>query len=664
MLNKKVFFLFAILILNFVIGYGQEIYYQDIYKGGVSTFGTSSGISGTQGVFHSNFEVNIPTNSIIKKAFLIFSNVNYNTTDSALLKSSYENFQFSFNGENYSINLSQKVLKYLIGNTSIKNELIRTYALDVTQSLLPIQNSYNLEIPEQKIRNGSFMNCYYLIVYYTNPYLGTISTSLILNNQNLLSKTNIYDLNDLNPINYNKDIGFAIDSDILWDTTYDGSHIYVNGQSLGLIGGTDENDSLYTSAGVKGCFVYQDSLMGLSDDTADSLMGGSDGLAKINSYIAGNSFSFKLETQFSMNIFNNYIAFPLVYSTPCAPFPITVSADTTLCPGETVQLYASGGIKYEWASTALSPQSSGNPAPGLSCSDCASPTFSGDSSQVYTVRIWSTDSCSVVRPVRIGVRRPKNNVFIAAPSDCISPTGIISYNEDAATWNGIISWQLVNENGDTITSKQKSIKGLAHGTYYLTLTDTFGCKSAIDTLTILPNNNTVASFQATPLMGTAPFAVAINNSSVHANQFEWFINGVSQGSSLPQFQIDTSGYYTILLVASQNGICLDTVGELVYAKEGLLLTIPQLLTPNGDYKNDTWKITGIEKYPHNEVTVFNRWGNVVFHQKNYQNNWNGIPNVIAIGGKDKLPNGTYFYVVKIQNKGKEQVFKGYLEVER
>ncbi|MXV17064.1 gliding motility-associated C-terminal domain-containing protein [Hufsiella ginkgonis] len=64
-----------------------------------------------------------------------------------------------------------------------------------------------------------------------------------------------------------------------------------------------------------------------------------------------------------------------------------------------------------------------------------------------------------------------------------------------------------------------------------------------------------------------------------------------------------------------------------------------LLTPNGDGKNDTWVIRNLDMYPNNEVTVYDRSGRVVFNQKNYKNDWNG-----NFKG-EVLNEDTYFYVV-------------------
>jgi gliding motility-associated-like protein len=65
------------------------------------------------------------------------------------------------------------------------------------------------------------------------------------------------------------------------------------------------------------------------------------------------------------------------------------------------------------------------------------------------------------------------------------------------------------------------------------------------------------------------------------------------------------------------------------------LTIPNGFTPNGDGINDKWEIDGINAYPNCVVEVYNRWGNVVFTSKGYNEKWEG----------EALPFGVYYYSV-------------------
>jgi gliding motility-associated-like protein len=71
---------------------------------------------------------------------------------------------------------------------------------------------------------------------------------------------------------------------------------------------------------------------------------------------------------------------------------------------------------------------------------------------------------------------------------------------------------------------------------------------------------------------------------------------------------------------------IDTIGCI--ARDSVLITvailepfIPNLVTPNGDNLNDTFKIRNL--CPGSHVEIYNRWGNLVFKSEDYKNDWNG-----------------------------------------
>ncbi len=88
---------------------------------------------------------------------------------------------------------------------------------------------------------------------------------------------------------------------------------------------------------------------------------------------------------------------------------------------------------------------------------------------------------------------------------------------------------------------------------------------------------------------------------------------------------------------------------------------PDTFSPNGDGVNDYFIIPGISAYDDNEIFIYNRWGGEVFHMMNYDNQWDGKSSKSAIGSAE-LPQGLYFYVVKLgSNQG---VLKGSVYIKR
>jgi gliding motility-associated-like protein len=89
--------------------------------------------------------------------------------------------------------------------------------------------------------------------------------------------------------------------------------------------------------------------------------------------------------------------------------------------------------------------------------------------------------------------------------------------------------------------------------------------------------------------------------------------------------------------------------------------LPTAFSPNNDLVNDEFVLPGLEGYNQLSVKIFNRWGSVVYEDDYYQNNWNGNANKDLLLGKN-LPSGTYFYILKIIDTGKQQ--SGYVYLKR
>jgi gliding motility-associated-like protein len=82
------------------------------------------------------------------------------------------------------------------------------------------------------------------------------------------------------------------------------------------------------------------------------------------------------------------------------------------------------------------------------------------------------------------------------------------------------------------------------------------------------------------------------------------------------------------------------------------LKIPTGFSPNGDGVNDKLVIDGLENYPGAVLRIYSSWGDLVFEQTDYKNDWDGKANVKNVVGSGKLPAGTYYMYVDLK-KGKK-----------
>jgi gliding motility-associated-like protein len=67
--------------------------------------------------------------------------------------------------------------------------------------------------------------------------------------------------------------------------------------------------------------------------------------------------------------------------------------------------------------------------------------------------------------------------------------------------------------------------------------------------------------------------------------------------------------------------------------------IPNIITPNGDGKNDIFKIEKLEHYPKSSLKIYNRWGKKVYESDDYKNDWDG----------EGFADGVYFFILIVND---------------
>ncbi|PIF29864.1 gliding motility-associated-like protein [Flavobacterium sp. 9] len=122
------------------------------------------------------------------------------------------------------------------------------------------------------------------------------------------------------------------------------------------------------------------------------------------------------------------------------------------------------------------------------------------------------------------------------------------------------------------------------------------------------------------------------------------VNGVAVANATASTPIPLNPGENIIktVVTAEDGTTTETYTITVYkAVAPDKVTANNILSPNGDGKNDFWEIKDILLYPNNSVTVYDRAGRIVYSKKSYSNDWGGL-----FDGSP-LNNDTYYYLIDL-----------------
>lgn len=131
---------------------------------------------------------------------------------------------------------------------------------------------------------------------------------------------------------------------------------------------------------------------------------------------------------------------------------------------------------------------------------------------------------------------------------------------------------------------------------------------------------------------------------------------------------DASEITSIFKVDIYSAYTLATKEEIIEEEDDF--EIFNAVNPSDTNGNEYFRITGLDKYPNNKVSIYNRWGVEVFNTRAYDTNGNVFKGLsdgrVTIQRNKELPEGTYFYVIERidEQTGKRLTNAGYLYLTR
>lgn len=247
-----------------------------------------------------------------------------------------------------------------------------------------------------------------------------------------------------------------------------------------------------------------------------------------------------------------------------------------------------------------------------------------------------TDGTTVID--ECGIEAPQHSIPFTAPADTVSAA--FTYAADLGcrmdtlhfAHNGahdVNSWKWTFNSNVTATSPAYTIIFPATSTNTIELIVTNGVCSDTSTATIVLDNEVIAGFTMPEAICPEDALVITNTTAGLVDQWQW--NFDIAGSStqkdpppvnFPYTNIET--YYTIKLLATNNSLgCTDSIRKRVRVLNNCYIAVPTGFTPNGDGLNDYLYPNNAIKASNLKFSVYNRWGQLLFSTRNWQEKWDG-----------------------------------------
>ncbi len=205
---------------------------------------------------------------------------------------------------------------------------------------------------------------------------------------------------------------------------------------------------------------------------------------------------------------------------------------------------------------------------------------------------------------------------------------------------------------DPLLQTTAKITGLSAGSYRVIANDTFGCEDSLS-VKVVDYGVVFQAFTDTTIYRGTAIKLRLKN-AVASKWFGPSILGKDSGIIITVKPLKDTIYTVVGL--DKNG-CLgkDTVTVLVI--DPLTVRIPNIITPNGDRRNDVWDLIELAELDQYTIIIVDRLGKRVYKSENYGNDW---------GGKDmdgnELPVGAYFF--KMTHRKSFNVIQGYIQIIR
>jgi gliding motility-associated-like protein len=299
----------------------------------------------------------------------------------------------------------------------------------------------------------------------------------------------------------------------------------------------------------------------------------------------------------------------------------------TLCVGKSTNMFASGASSFTW-----------EPGSIFGFSTQVSPTVN----TTYTIT-GNTLNCFSSQTVDVIIlQNPILAILNSHTATCLDPLQSATLTASGAN---TFTW-LPSSTASQSISASPSVAVM----YTVNGTNSNGCISST-TVALNVNPDLQSEISDTSIC----FGSTVNLLASGALNYNWNPGNFSQATVnvIPEAN-------TIYTITGTSGVCSKSRTVYVEVITNPIHSVPEVFTPNGDGLNDRFVILS-DAQTKIDIKVFNRWGSLVYAHSEYDNNWDGTANGAMVVGKNKLPQGTYYYVMELESCDK-QIIRGYVVI--
>jgi gliding motility-associated-like protein len=382
----------------------------------------------------------------------------------------------------------------------------------------------------------------------------------------------------------------------------------------------------------------------------------------------------------SFNIYGDYLAILLNTTsvvTCVPPSVVSLSPDADVCEGEPAEVLVTAGgsapLTYQWKKNSVN-------IPGATSDEHIIISAIAQDAGTYSVEI--TNSCGTITsgPSNLTVSMVASpNITNASRCD----DGVVVLAASGAT-NGNYRWYELAVGGAPISGQVND----SFTTPFLTSTTSYfvsivsgSCESSREQIIasiggvactnqppVIAISSLVVSFEGTATFDLLSFISDADGnldvgslkitvppaSDALATLTDGILELSYEGTGFSGTEMLTIEACDLLGSCVQQQVTIEVTDDTIIVYNGI--------SPNGDLLNASWQIQNIAMHPdtqQNKVSVYNRWGDEVFSETNYDNVTRVFKGLSKNGSE--LPSGTYFYTIDFAGRASK---RGYLVLKR